>query len=134
MRTLTRVLCALGVGRDAETHSPRPIDRHLFRSVKLKPWSPNRMRFGWIVSWDGPWWHNAIGLAGPEWNDGDWLGGMSWHRYGPFVVCRSLRRQPRRRDRRFLRAMECTCPPQGLLWPIGHECPPGCPACRGGSQ
>lgn len=96
-------LHALGVGRPAETLPPRPRDRYLVRSLHLVPWS-SRMRFGWVVAWDGPWWHNAVGVAGADWDGGRWLGGMSWRRHGPFVVCRYRRRGSWRCDRQMAQA------------------------------
>jgi hypothetical protein len=86
-------MTALGIGRPGETNPRHPHDRYLFRSLHLTPWS-KRMRFGWALGWDGPYWHNAVGIAGPDWDGGDWLGGMSWHKHGPFVVCRSVTRIP----------------------------------------
>lgn len=121
-----RLLLAVGVGRPGETYPRRPIDRHLFRSLRLVPWS-SRMRFGWVLAWNGPYWRNAVGIAGNDWDNGDWLGGMVWRRHGPFVVCRSGRRGSLRSDRRFARSMGCTCPRRGLLWPIGYTHMPLCP-------
>lgn len=92
------IMHALGVGRAAEQPPARPCDVHLFRSVRLKPWRA-RMRFGRVLSWDGPWYSNAVGIAGPDWDGGNWLGGMSWKRYGPLVVCRHRRRGSWRGDR-----------------------------------
>lgn len=120
------LLLAVGVGRPGETYPPRPCNRHLFRSLHLVPWE-RRMRGGWVLAWDGPFWHNAVGLAGPDWDDGQWLGGMVWRRHGPFVVCRVGRRGSLRSDRRFARAMGCPCPRRGLLWPIGFRHLPPCP-------
>jgi hypothetical protein len=126
-RTVGHVLHAAGIGR-AQTPPPqRPIDRPLLGSLVLQPWQ-GRMRFGWVLRWNGPYWRNTIGIAGPDWNNGEWLGGMSWNRYGPLVICRSRRRGSLRSDRRFARAMGCTCTPTGLLWPISHPHPTDCPA------
>lgn len=124
--TIRAAKLALGIGRPAESYPHRPSDRRLFRSAHLKSWS-HRMRFGWVLSWDGPYRHRAIGIAGSDWDNGDWLGGQSWHKHGPFVVCRSGRRGSLRSDRRFTRVMGCTCPQRGLLWPIGHTHPADCP-------
>ena len=126
MATVNRVLLAVGVGRPAETSPLRPQHRHIFRSARLTPWR-RRMRFGWVLSWDGPYWHNAVGIAGPDWDGGEWLGGMNWHRHGPLVVCRHRRRGSLRADRRFARNMGCTCPREGLLWPVGYTHRAGCP-------
>lgn len=114
------ILSALGVGRPGEAHPIRSHYRHLFRSVHLTPWS-RRMRFGWVLCWDGPYWHNAVGIAGTDWDGGDWLGGGSWRKHGPFVVCRHRRRGSLRSDRHFARSMGCTCPRTGWLWPIGYR-------------
>jgi hypothetical protein len=129
MPTIRAAMTAIGIGRPGETNPRHPRHRYLFRSLHLTPWS-KRMRFGWALGWDGPYWHNAVGIAGPDWDGGDWLGGMSWHKHGPFVVCRWGRRGSLRGDRRFADAMGCTCPRHGLLWPIGHTHPPECPLHR----
>jgi len=96
----------IGVGRAQPTPPPRPgYDKHLLRSLVLSPWGKDKMRFGYVAKWNGLYWFNAVGIAGPEWNDGRWLGGMSWHKHGPFVVCRHRRRGSWRSDRAFKRAM-----------------------------
>jgi hypothetical protein len=107
---MTWLLGTVGIGRPGEKgHPARPHERHLFRSAMLKPWS-SRFRFGWVLSWDGLYWHNAVGIMGPDWEGGNWLGGMSWRRHiGPVAVCRNRRRGSLRSDIQFERAMGCHC-------------------------
>lgn len=110
MSALRRMAHAIGVGRAERTNYPRrPDDHYLFRSLVLKRW-PSRMRFGWVLAWNGPYWVNAIGIAGPDWNGGNWLGGGSWCKHGSFVVCRYRRRGSWRSDRAFARAMAASEP------------------------
>ena len=101
----SRILKAIGVGR-AEPFPPRrPHQRYLLGDhVVLVPWM-SRFRFGWVVSLAGPYWHTAIGVVGDDWDDGNWLGGMSWRRHGPVAVCRYRRRGSWRSDRHFRRVM-----------------------------
>lgn len=109
------ILKALGIGLPGEKQHPaRAHERQLFRSAQLKPWD-TRFRFGWILSWDGLYWHNGIGIKGKDFNNGDWLGGGSWHRgFGPIAVCRNRRRGSLRCDIQFERNMGCCC--QHLIW------------------
>jgi hypothetical protein len=125
------MLLARGIGRPGESLPVRAHQKHLFRSAHLTPW-PARMRFGWALGWDGPFWHNAVGIPGPDWDGGKWLGGMNWRRSGPLVVCRWRRRGSLRSDRRFARAMGCTCPRRGVLWPIGFTHLDTCPITTAG--
>jgi hypothetical protein len=106
---------ALGIGRPGETYPRRPDrDIYLFRSLHLNPWS-NRFRFGYVLGWDGLYWHNAVGIKGPDWEGGDWLGGGSWHRgWGPVAVCRWRRRGSLRCDIQLGRNRGCSC--QHLIW------------------
>jgi hypothetical protein len=94
----------MGVGRPVEVTHLRPGDRRILPFLRLKPWKA-RMRFGWILSWDGPYMRTAVGIAGSDWDGGNWLGGMVWRKHGPFVVCRARRRGSWRSDRRFARLM-----------------------------
>ena len=102
-------LGAAGVGRPGESSQVRPCDPHIFRSVHLSP-CPSRFRFGYVLCWDGLFWHNAAGVMGPDWEDAQWLGGMSWRRHvGPVAICRWRRRGSLRSDIQFERNMGCHC-------------------------
>ena len=83
----TRPLLAAGIGQPGESHPIRPRQKRLFRPAHLTPWS-SRMRSGWVLGWDGPFWHNPVGIAGPDWDGGHWPGGHCWHQHSPPVVCR----------------------------------------------
>lgn len=112
---------ALGIGRPGERNPRRPKhgDIYLFRSLHLNPWKtyPRRFRFGYVLGWDGPFKHNAIGVKGPDWEGGNWLGGSSWRRqFGPFAMCRWGRRGNIVNDMRFERAMGCSCRHLTRLW------------------
>lgn len=122
-----RILRAVGIGMPGEKSYPaRAHERHIFRSAQLNPWS-TRFRFGWILSWDGLFWHNAIGIKGKDWDDGKWLGGGSWHRgHGPIAIARHRRRGSLRSARQFARNMECPCPRTGWLWPLDFMHAEGC--------
>lgn len=120
-----RLLLAAGIGQPGESHPIRPRQKRLLRSAHLTPWA-RRMKFGWVLGWDGPFWHNAVGIAGPDWNGGHWLGGQSWRQHGPFVVCRRRRRGSLRCARQFARNMGCSCPRKGVLWPLGFMHHEGC--------
>ena len=105
---------ALGIGRPGEpAHIREGVDRRIVHSLHLSPWSC-RFRFGWVLGWNGVYWHRAIGAAGPHWSDGTWLGGTSWHRHGPVAVCSWRRRGSLRSDLQFERNMGCSC--QHLIW------------------
>jgi hypothetical protein len=107
---------ALGIGRPAETNRRSPKDTYLFRSLHLIPWH-NRFRFGYVLGWNGPFYHNAIGWKGSDWENGNWLGGMSWSRHiGPIAICRSRRRGSLVSDLRFERMMGCNCRHLSHLW------------------
>jgi hypothetical protein len=102
---------AIGIGRPAEADPPRrPHIRYLRgTSFHLTPWS-SRFRFGWVLGWNGLFWHNAAGVKGPDWDNGNWLGGSSWRRgVGPVAVCRWRRRGSLRSDIQFERNMGCHC-------------------------
>jgi hypothetical protein len=130
-----KILIAAGVGQPAEADPPRRSHirylraegKRLGRSVHLTPWS-SRFRFGWVLGWNGVFWSRAVGWAGPDWDDGQWLGGMSWHRsLGPLRFCSWRRRGSLRSERQFCRHMDCTCSHKGWLWPIEFEHLDGCP-------
>jgi hypothetical protein len=105
---------ALGIGRPGEVNQRAAHNKHLFRSVWLSPWN-NRFRFGWVMTWDGLYWHNAIGVKADDFNNGDWLGGGSWQRgFGPIAMCRYRRRGSLRCDITFERNMGCCC--QHVIW------------------
>lgn len=110
---MIRALLAVGIRMPGEPLSPNP-------------WK-NRMRFGWVLTWNGLYWHRAVGIAGADWADGNWLGGGSWHKHGPIVTCSWRRRGSLRSARQFARNMDCPCTPTGLLWPIGFMHAEGCP-------
>lgn len=98
---------ALGIGRKVDPFPPRrPSHRYLIGDhVTLSPWQ-QRFRFGWVLHIVGPYKYTGIGVVGPDWEDGNWLGGGSWKRYGPVAVCRWGRRGSWRGDRRFRRLMQ----------------------------
>lgn len=111
---------ALGIGRPGEVDKRSPRDIYLFRSLHLSPWD-SRFRFGYVVGWDGPFRHNAIGIKGPDWEGGNWQGGSSWHRgFGPFAMCRWGRRGNIVGDLRFERIMGCSCRHLTWRWWRGH--------------
>jgi hypothetical protein len=111
---------AIGIGR-AEPDAPlQPRHRQLIRSAHLSPWS-TRFRFGWVLGWNGPYWHNGAGVMGPDFNNGNWLGGGSWHRrIGPVALCRWRRRGSLRSDMQFERNMGCSCQHLSWRWARGH--------------
>lgn len=107
MSALRWLARAIGIGRaDKETlanhRTKRPYQKWNTRYFHLNSWG-KEMRFGWVLSWQGFYWMNAIGLVGPEWNDGRWLGGKSWRRHGPFVICRYRYRGSLKYDRWWAR-------------------------------
>lgn len=113
---------ALGIGRPAERNraSNHPQGRYLFRSVHVIRWR-ERFRFGYVLGWDGPYWHNAIGVRGTDWNNGNWLGGSSWRRgWGPVAVCRWRRRGSMVSDIQFERNMGCSCMHLAWRWIRGN--------------
>lgn len=103
---MQRLLNAFGIGRPVEPLPPRrPDHRYIVgQHVSLVPWR-NRFRFGYVLSVVGPYRHTAVGVVGRDWNDGKWLGGMSWTRRGPIAYCRWGRRGSWRSDRWFARVM-----------------------------
>jgi hypothetical protein len=133
---LSAVLSAAGIGRPGETHPRRPHLKYLvpagcavLKSVHLNPWS-SKFRLGWALGWDGLYWHRAIGIKGADWNERShpYYGPPpGWHEFGPFAYLRWGRRGNLKSDRRFCRAMACTCPRRGLIWPIGYTHSSGCP-------
>ena len=137
------IALALGLGQPAEADPPRrPHIRYLRaegkrlgRSVQLSPWGEETFRFGWVLGWNGIFWHRAVGIKGPGfWTYG---GGRPRKRYsgpsgfdrhvGPLVFCSWRRRGSLRCDRQFARNMGCTCPHTGWLWPISFEHLDECP-------
>lgn len=93
---ITRLARALGIGRPVDPKPPRrPHLRYLLgETVYLTPWGET-FRFGWALVVRGPYWERAYAVIGPDWRGckleghrefGDFLGGQSWHRYGPIAV------------------------------------------------
>lgn len=111
MSTVTAMMrSAIGVGK-AEADPPhRPHIKYLpGTSFHLLPWS-HRFRFGWVLGWNGPYWHNGAGIMGDDWENGDWLGGGTGYRHiGPVALCRWRRRGSLLSDFHFTRAMGCNC-------------------------
>jgi hypothetical protein len=108
MNALQLALRAAGIGRAEKNPPPRrPIDVYLFRSVYLNPWK-NRMRGGYALCWDSPFWHHAVGIptAGYLEHGRD---PAAWHRHGPVAHCRYRRRGSLLSDMHFERAMGCNC-------------------------
>lgn len=96
------LLHAFGIGREADPFPPRrPSHRYLIGDyITLSPWK-KRFRFGWVLVIVGPYRVTAVGIVGPDWDGGNWLGGQSWKRRGPVAVTRYGRRGSWRGDRRF---------------------------------
>jgi hypothetical protein len=83
-----------------------------------------------VLGWDGLYWHRAVGIKGADWDERShpYYGPPpSWHEFGPIAYLRWGRRGNLKGDRRFCRAMGCTCPRRGLLWPIGFTHLGDCP-------
>lgn len=116
-----RVLLAAGIGMPGESTPVRPHQKRIVRSLRLVPWS-GKTRFGWVLSWNGIYWHRSLGIAGPDWDEKSYpeFGPPSaWHKRGPFVWLRWGRRGNLKSTRRFARDMESACPRKGWLWPLG---------------
>lgn len=115
---MTTLLSAVGIGRPGETAPRRPHLKYLvpswcpaLKSVQLSPWT-SKFRFGWALGWDGLYWHRAIGIKGPDWNERShpYYGPPScWRELGPFAYLRWRRRGSLRSDIQFERNMGCHC-------------------------
>jgi len=111
---------ALGIGRPGECLLRRGCDPQIFRSLHVIPWK-ERFLFGGVLAWDGIYWHRAVGIKGPDWEGGNWLGGSSWrHGWGPVVMCRNRCRGSLRSDIEFERNMGCSCMHLVVLWVRGR--------------
>jgi hypothetical protein len=70
---MSKIASALGIGRVSTDPEPprrphirylRPPGKRLGRSVQLSPWGRETFRFGWVLCWDGLFWHRAIAVKG----------------------------------------------------------------------
>ncbi len=116
------ILGAFGIGRPGETNPLRPHNKRIFRSLHLNPWDV-KFRWGWILCWDGVFWHRAVGVKGDDWDQRShpYYGPPSgWHEIGPFAYLRWRRRGSLRSDIQFERHMGCNCMHIIWLWFKGH--------------